>query len=423
MLLRLTIVLVFIFAAWGWIADGFLSHKNRPDFQRVKIGQRQWATAVSSSTSKETGQSSFARGVASFMATLTKGRNNTEAAAANQWLELLNNTTPASTSAGLFPSVMGLLGKGISAVSSSAANAGNPYGNGPAVYDVAKTETFYRQRPWLVLARLMKIATLSLPFQAGLLMDWRSGNMKKNEAIRAQQALRILENLGPTFVKLGQSLSIRTDLIPEAYATALKKLQDSVPPFDNDLAKSIICQELNIQRLDEKFRVFSEKPLASASIGQVYRATLLDGREVAVKVQRPNILNEISLDLHLLRLVAPLQVLVTNLAMGEKTERRDTDLVYDMVDEWGRGLVGEVNYLQEAKNTRNFIQAMEKRGLHSVTSPRVIEGLSGARVLVTEWITGTRLDRDESADVPRLCGVALNAYLTMLLDTGVLHCE
>lgn len=138
---------------------------------------------------------------------------------------------------------------------------------------------------------------------------------------------------------------------------------------------------------------------------------------------RPDILSEISLDLYLLRLLVPLQVAVTNLISGEKGDERDLALGYSLVDEWGRGLVGEVDYRQEARNTKQFIEAMKKRGLNAVTSPQVVDELSGSKVLVTEWITGTRLDRDSSEDVPRLCGLALNAYLTMLLDTGVLHCE
>lgn len=93
------------------------------------------------------------------------------------------------------------------------------------------------------------------------------------------------------------------------------------------------------------------------------------------------------------------------------------------MDEWGRGFVAEVDYLLEAVNTKKFCEAMQSKGLDAVTAPRVVEELSSSTVLVTEWMDGTRLDRDASPDVPRLCGVAINAYLTMLLDTGVLHCE
>lgn len=89
----------------------------------------------------------------------------------------------------------------------------------------------------------------------------------------------------------------------------------------------------------------------------------------------------------------------------------------------GRGFVAEVDYDLEAKNTMSFLSAMKKRGLNAVTAPEVIPDLSKSRVIVTAWVEGTRLDRDASPDVPRLCAVAVNAYLTMLLDTGVLHCD
>ena len=85
--------------------------------------------------------------------------------------------------------------------------------------------------------------------------------------------------------------------------------------------------------------------------------------------------------------------------------------------------VAEVDYLAEAKNTIEFSAAMERRGLNAVTAPAVVSELSTSKILVTEWVEGTRLDRDASTDVPRLCGVAINAYLTMLLDTGTLHCD
>jgi predicted unusual protein kinase regulating ubiquinone biosynthesis (AarF/ABC1/UbiB family) len=236
------------------------------------------------------------------------------------------------------------------------------------------------------------------------------------------QVLYLLTQLGPTFIKLGQSLSIRTDLIPEAYALELRKLQDAVPPFDSDEARDILRKELGVQDLSEVFSKLTDKPIAAASIGQVYRGTLKDGREVAVKVQRPGILSAISLDLYILRLLTPLQVKISSLIAKRETQPQDIELALSLVDEWGRGFVAEVDYRLEAKNAKIFIEAMEKRGLNAVTAPGVVEEFSGSRVIVSNWIEGTRLDRDASPDVPRLCAVAVNAYLTMLLDTGVLHC-
>ena len=224
---------------------------------------------------------------------------------------------------------------------------------------------------------------------------------------------------------LGQALAIRTDLINEVYALEFRKLQDAVPPFDSQTAKDIICKELGIKKISQKFSSISELPIASASIGQVYKATLLNGQVVAIKVQRPKIIRDIALDLHILRLITPLQVRISSLLSRVKTIPTEEDfrVAQSFVDEWGKGLVAEVDYLLEAQNTISFMKAMQARGLTNVVAPEVMSELSNSKVLVTEWMDGTRLDKDVSPDVPRLCGVAVNAYLTMLLDTGVLHCD
>ena len=135
-------------------------------------------------------------------------------------------------------------------------------------------------------------------------------------------------------------------------------------------------------------------------------------------MQRPGILSEIALDLYVLRLITPFQTAFTNLVNGVSTAPEDIEVALQLVDEWGRGFVAETDYRLEAKNTIDFQRAMAARGLDAVCAPTVVEELARDTVLVTEWVEGTRLDRDASADVPRLCGVAINAYLTMLLDTG-----
>jgi predicted unusual protein kinase regulating ubiquinone biosynthesis (AarF/ABC1/UbiB family) len=200
-------------------------------------------------------------------------------------------------------------------------------------------------------------------------------------------------------------------------------LPAQVPPFGDEEAMAALRQELGVADLSTVFKTLSASPVASASIGQVYRGELLDGRAVAVKVQRPSVLGDICLDLYLLRLLTPLQTYASNWANGLATDPADVATGLALVDEWGRGFVQEVDYRLEAKNTQEFKAAMERRQLNAVTAPTVVAELSTATVLVTEWVAGSRLDRDASADVPRLCGVAVNAYLTMLLDTGTLHCD
>ena len=215
-------------------------------------------------------------------------------------------------------------------------------------------------------------------------------------------------------VKIGQALSTRTDLLPAKYARGLTGLQDAVPPFSAKLGRQVIEQELGIT-IDNVFSSLSLEPVASASIGQVYRGTLREtGEDVAVKVQRPAVLNSVALDLHMLRsLIIPLY---------QKSKDINTDLV-GLVDAWGEGFINELDYRKEARATTEFSKAMRERGLGSVFAPEVVDHLSSTHVLTTKWVDGVRLADSDAQDVPRLCGVALNAYLTMMLDTGTLHCD
>jgi len=280
------------------------------------------------------------------------------------------------------------------------AGVGSPYDD-EAIYNFQKANEYFGKRPLFVFRRLLRLVSITSVFNTKLAFDYFTKQIDSNMKDRAVESLELVTQLGPTFIKLGQALSIRTDLIPEPYALELRKLQDAVPPFPSNEAKEIIRQELGLRDLNEVFQKISDKPIASASIGQVYKGTLINGRDVAIKVQRPNILREIALDLYVLRLISPLQVKISNAINKRKTSQEDIDVALSLVDEWGRGFVAEVDYQLEAKNGKDFSLAMKKRGLNAVTAPAVEDDLSGARVLVTEWMDGTRLDKDASSDVPR----------------------
>jgi predicted unusual protein kinase regulating ubiquinone biosynthesis (AarF/ABC1/UbiB family) len=255
--------------------------------------------------------------------------------------------------------------------------------------------------------------TKSLGFITDTVLDAKLNREDDMVDRRSDELLELVSDLGPTFIKVGQALSTRTDLLPAKYAKGLTGLQDAVPPFSAELGRKVIEEELNI-KIDDVFSSLSLKPVASASIGQVYRGTLREsGQEVAVKVQRPGVLSSVALDLHMLRSLAP---------VWQDMKDINTDLV-GLVDAWGVGFIEELDYISEAKATTEFSAAMKKRGLGSVFAPEVVEELSSMHVLTTKWVDGVRLADSDAADVPRLCGVALNAYLTMLLDTGCLHCD
>jgi predicted unusual protein kinase regulating ubiquinone biosynthesis (AarF/ABC1/UbiB family) len=282
-----------------------------------------------------------------------------------------------------------------------------------ASYDPHAAAEFYKDRPIESFTRLAQIITKSGSFIVDTVLDAKLNREEKMVDRRSDELLELVSDLGPAFVKIGQALSARTDLLPAKYAKGLTGLQDAVPPFSAELGRKVIEQELNIN-IDEIFSSLSLEPVASASIGQVYRGTLREsGEEVAVKVQRPSVLSNVALDLYMLRTFAPLY---------QKQKEINTDLV-GLVDAWGEGFVNELDYRAEAKATTSFSKAMKERGLGSVFAPEVVEELSSIHVLTTKWVDGERLSDSDADDVPRLCGVALNAYLTMLLDTGTLHCD
>ncbi|KAL3908436.1 MAG: hypothetical protein SGARI_003062, partial [Bacillariaceae sp.] len=245
-----------------------------------------------------------------------------------------------------------------------------PFPPGADTYSPKQAEKFYNARRGLVLKRVIQLAFLTSGFTSGILFDWlilgkllKDENytaLKRNEPRRAKVALTLAESLGPTFIKLGQALSIRTDLIPEAYALELRALQDQVSPFSNEEAREILKSAFGVLDLSLIFSELTEDPVASASVGQVYKGILaVNGKEVAVKVQRPGILSEIALDLYILRLLTPIQTTLQNAANGVETSQEDIDLSIALVDEWGRGFVAETDYRLEAENTINF-QAASK---------------------------------------------------------------
>ena len=303
-------------------------------------------------------------------------------------------------------------------------------------YNPQQARSYYSQRPLLVLRRALQILRLSNTFIFNLLIDkYIFRNEERNKEQKGQDLLKLIQAIGPTAIKVGQALSVRSDLIPEYYASALVELQDNVPPFDSKEAVMILKRELGNDVFESTFEgVVFDKPVASASIGQVYKGiaknvpmveeivneedgtvttqSITKDVQVAIKVQRPNVLSEISLDLFLVREFAPIYQAIT---------KTSTDL-QALANEWGRGFIDELTYEQEQKNTIDFNHQMKKKNLNAICAPNVVESLSTDQVLVTEWVDGTRLDKSQEKDVARLCGIALNAYLVMLLETGVLHC-
>lgn len=299
-----------------------------------------------------------------------------------------------------------------------------PYPRGN--YDPLQARVFYENHKFAVLQRALQVLRLSNRFLINVLVDKYVGeklagdevSASKRNQQRAQELLQLVTQLGPTAIKVGQALSVRPDLIPEEYAAALSTLQDRVPPFPTGTAKVLLQKQLGDEAFS-RLQPLSSEPVASASIGQVYRGLLQTpgGKtDVAIKVQRPNVLAEIALDLYLVReFGAPLYQAVFARDGG-------TDL-QALANEWGRGFIAELDYRTEAAKTMKFRQDMKDRNLNAVTAPRVLSDVSTEQILITEWIEGERIDRSPAGDIPRLCAVALNAYLVMLLELKSLHCD
>jgi aarF domain-containing kinase len=187
--------------------------------------------------------------------------------------------------------------------------------------------------------------------------------------------------------------------LPPAYFTQIALLQDRVPPFPCDEAFAAMEAAFG-QPPSAVFSAISDKPVAAASLGQVYRATLRDGGgEVAVKVLRPHVLEQVGLDLYLMRNAG---------ASFNATKRMNTDWV-GVIDEWALRFFAEMDYEREARNGARL--AADLSSLPGVLVPAVVPSLSTGEVLTTVWIEGEKLSESNAADVRTLCSTLLNAYL------------
>ncbi len=234
---------------------------------------------------------------------------------------------------------------------------------------------------------------------------------------RAKALTDDLERLGPTFVKLGQLLSTRSDLLPPAYVEALSRLQDDVEPFDFESVERIVEEELGV-KLSKVFAEFERQPLAAASLAQTHRARLRDGRAVAVKVQRPGVRLIFQDDLAALSEVAAFVDRHTD--VGRRYEFRAT------VDELRRNLMQELDYVHEARNLRRL--ARNLLGYPLITVPLPHEDYSTGRVLTMDLIDGRNVTSLSPLRLTEIDGTALadelfRAYLKQILVDGFFHAD
>jgi predicted unusual protein kinase regulating ubiquinone biosynthesis (AarF/ABC1/UbiB family) len=244
-----------------------------------------------------------------------------------------------------------------------------------------------------------------------------NGETADDASTPAKQLAGDLERLGPAYIKLGQLLSTRSDLLPPEYLEALARLQDRVEPFPFADVEQIVQQELGV-RLSKGFASFTESPLAAASLGQVHRATLRDGREVAVKVQRPEAREQVAGDLAAFADVAEF--------LDRRTDAGRVASFAEIVEEFRRTILEELDYRREAQNLLTLRRNLA--AFRRIVIPAPIDDYCSGRVLTMEYIAGTkitalnpvvRLDLKTSALVESL----FRAYLRQIILDGFFHAD
>jgi ubiquinone biosynthesis protein len=234
---------------------------------------------------------------------------------------------------------------------------------------------------------------------------------------RGRRLREMLEELGPTFVKFGQLLSTRPDIVPPDIVAELRRLQDDVSPVSFDLVREVVESELGLT-IEQAFLELDEVPVASASIGQVHRAVLPDGREVAVKVQRPGAREQIESDLGLLYQAAKL--------LRERVRALEFMDPREIVSEFARSIRLELDYTHEARNAEVFHRNFA--GDDVVVVPRVVRPYSTARVLTLEYLDGTKiadLDLASMAAEERreIAHRMADTWMTMVFRHGFFHSD
>ncbi|KAF0933476.1 hypothetical protein E2562_018569 [Oryza meyeriana var. granulata] len=316
----------------------------------------------------------------------------------------------------------------------------------PQHYDPELLSRYFTSRPHILAFRTIQIifafvsaaVKMQISKRANLITDATySSNSIRSKGFNASQNMvgQLLKetflDLGPTFVKVGQSLSTRPDITGSEISEALAELHEKVPPFPREDAMRIIQEEFELP-VSHIFSYISDEPVAAASFGQVYQGCTVDGALVAIKVQRPNLLPSVLRDIYILRL---------GLSFVRKVAKRKSNIAL-YADELGKGFVGELDYNIEAANATKFLEFHSRYSFMLV--PKVLKQHTRKRVLTMEWVAGENptdllsLSKGISSEISEssekqkieakarlldLVNKGVEASLVQLLETGLLHAD
>ena len=285
-------------------------------------------------------------------------------------------------------------------------------------YDPEIISKIYQKNPSRLFKRLWQTLIPIFLYIISVGWDKLTGQLKKESKarFRAKQLTNLLVELGPAFVKAGQALSTRPDIIPVILLEELSELQDQLPGFDGNKAMELIEEDLN-KKINEIFLTIDKDPISAASLGQVHKGVLKNKEIVAVKVQRPGLREQITLDLYIVRNIA--NWLKNNIGFIR------SDLVA-LIDELGKRVFEEMDYLNEAENAEKF------RNLHlhnsKIAVPKIYKETTSRRVLTMEWIDGTKLTNLEGVknlgiDPDEMIEIGVQCSLEQLLEHGFFHAD
>mmetsp|Transcript_76626 Transcript_76626/g.159422 ORF Transcript_76626/g.159422 Transcript_76626/m.159422 type:complete len:552 (+) Transcript_76626:51-1706(+) len=294
--------------------------------------------------------------------------------------------------------------------------------NLPRAFDLNAIHAYFESRRWEVRWRTWEVSSKIARFSTWGILQYLLGNFESFEGQQefGRRARELLVSLGPAFVKVGQALSIRPDLLPDKVLKELQRLCDDCPEFPWVIAKGTLSKELGQDPADIfDFLADAEPvPIAAASLGQVYRwKNKQTAQIVAVKVQRPGMNHAVALDIAVLRRVGHAVRWIVRLVSETRIDH------VQLVDAWATGTYSELDYIAEAANQEHFRSELARRMPRRVIVPKIDKKLTSRRVLVSEWIEGPRLADCSSEVIQKLVPIGVECFVTQLLDIGVFHSD